>query len=484
LILTTASTTTTAPTTTAATTTTAAAAATTTTAAASVGATLQSSTLTSGQTVSGSLAWTLTTSGDVARAEFWANGTQLAVDSASPWTYQLATTTLPNGANTIGVALVSSTGTRSLFQLGTITVQNAPVSTSVPSISGTTSVGQTLTASTGAWTPAATSYAYRWLRCDTAGSNCAPIDGAAADTYAVVSADAGSTLRVTVTGTNAYGSSVASSAATAVVAAAPATATATSGSVLWTGDFETGTFSQYDGTQQYTAGRASVVTSAGSVGGPSAPRQGKDFFQCRVVSGDNLLGGERCEALKGNLGIANGADQYYGWSVAMPANLPANGLTGQFHSTYDYAQSNIQFFIDHGQVGAFGSTSSSPRWVIGVNGGPAVPGGQYVNQTYSKAFDLGLLSNWRGAGWIDVVVHVKWQDTLNGTVELWIKKAGDASYTKYVSAVGNVATLYEGNSAYLKLGLNRSESSGLADGYIFFDGVRRGTSFAAVDPAA
>jgi hypothetical protein len=53
-----------------------------------------------------------------------------------------------------------------------------------------------------------------------------------------------------------------------------------------------------------------------------------------------------------------------------------------------------------------------------------------------------------------------------------------------VSQVGNVANLYQGYTAYLKLGLNRTQSSGLPDGYIWFDQVRSGTTFAAVDPGA
>jgi len=420
----------------------------------------------------------VTTSGDVAKVEFWANGTLLSTSATSPWSYQLDTTKLPNGSSSLGLALDSSTGARATFQLGTVTVQNGMVVVSLPAITGSATVGQSLTGTTGTWSPAATAYSLQWERCDTAGGSCSPIVGASAYTYALTSTDAGSTLRVAVTASNSSGSSVATSAATSAVAQS------SSGSVLWSGNFDTGNFSQYDSIQQFTTGRATIVGSATSLGGPSAPRDGADFFQCRVVSGDVVYGGERCETLKGGLGIANGADQYYGWSLAMPSSLPSDGLTGQFHGTYDYAQSNVQFFIDHGQVGAFGSTSSAPRWVLGVNGGPAVPNGQYVDTPTSKAFDLGPLSNWRGTGWIDVVFHIKWQDTATGTVELWMKKAGTSTYTKYVSAVGNVANLYQGYTAYLKLGLNRTQNSGLPDGYIWFDGVRRGTTFASVDPSA
>lgn len=95
-------------------------------------------------------------------------------------------------------------------------------------ISGTTAVGQTLTRSTPP--PIGTqpiSTAVRWRRCNTFGSACADIPGATADTYVVVPADAGSTLRVTVTGTNPSGSNTITSEASEVVPPPPTTTTTT-----------------------------------------------------------------------------------------------------------------------------------------------------------------------------------------------------------------------------------------------------------------
>jgi hypothetical protein len=115
----------------------------------------------------------------------------------------------------------------------TITLQNPgsttpspPVNTSPPAISGTPQAGQTLTASTGTWTGSQPiSYAYQWQRCDTGGAGCSPVPGATSASYPVTSTDVGSTLRVTVTATNANGSANATSAATTVVQAASAAPT-------------------------------------------------------------------------------------------------------------------------------------------------------------------------------------------------------------------------------------------------------------------
>ena len=96
--------------------------------------------------------------------------------------------------------------------------QYAPSNTSPPTISGTAQQGQTLTATTGAWNGAPTSFSFQWLRCNAAGDACAAIAGAISNTYTAQAADVGSTLRVRVTATNASGSTAADSAPTAAVA--------------------------------------------------------------------------------------------------------------------------------------------------------------------------------------------------------------------------------------------------------------------------
>ncbi|MGD0714520.1 MAG: hypothetical protein ABSB24_10090 [Gaiellaceae bacterium] len=89
---------------------------------------------------------------------------------------------------------------------------------SQPSISGTVGLGLKLTADTGSFsgdTPIATSLA--WQRCDATGSDCHSIRGATQTTYTPTRADFGSTLRVVVTATNAYGTFLAPSVETAPV---------------------------------------------------------------------------------------------------------------------------------------------------------------------------------------------------------------------------------------------------------------------------
>jgi subtilisin family serine protease len=112
------------------------------------------------------------------------------------------------------------------------TTGTAPSNTDAPTITGTSETGRTLSANAGAWdgsTPVA--YGYQWRRCDAAGLSCADVAGATTSSYVVSSSDVGSTIRVAVTGSNAYGSSSAVSLPTSVVVdptpAAPSSTTAT-----------------------------------------------------------------------------------------------------------------------------------------------------------------------------------------------------------------------------------------------------------------
>ncbi len=85
-----------------------------------------------------------------------------------------------------------------------------PFNTVLPSINGGASP-QTGSFSRRRTAPGAvrlsTGYTYQWERCNSSGGSCANIGGGTAQTYAVVSADIGQTLRVVVTASNVAGQS-------------------------------------------------------------------------------------------------------------------------------------------------------------------------------------------------------------------------------------------------------------------------------------
>ncbi len=118
--------------------------------------------------------------------------------------------------NTIG-----STSATSL-QTAAITNLSPPSNTSPPTISGTTQVDSVLTASNGSWDGSPTNYTYQWQSCDSAGNNCGNIaTNATNSTYTLTTAEAGKTIKVSVTAYNSAGNTPATSDKTAVIQAAP-----------------------------------------------------------------------------------------------------------------------------------------------------------------------------------------------------------------------------------------------------------------------
>ena len=102
------------------------------------------------------------------------------------------------------------------FELGV-----APVNRTLPSIAGTTVVGETLAAGHGGWLYGPTGFAFQWLRCDAAGGACTSLPGATGVTYRLTAGDAERTLRVSEAASNAFGRVTATSAPTALVLRPP-----------------------------------------------------------------------------------------------------------------------------------------------------------------------------------------------------------------------------------------------------------------------
>jgi hypothetical protein len=101
------------------------------------------------------------------------------------------------------------------------TPQAPPSNSTPPSISGTPTEGNTLTAQTGTWNGTGpVTYSYRWRRCDKNGASCADIGGATKQTYLLKAVDVGNTIRVRQSAKNSDGTTSATSSPTAVIKAA------------------------------------------------------------------------------------------------------------------------------------------------------------------------------------------------------------------------------------------------------------------------
>lgn len=147
-----------------------------------------------------------------------------AIGGASAQTYKLTAVDIGSTLRAT-VTAKNAGGSASATSVPTAVVSSAaaPKNTAPPTISGTAQVGSTLTVTKGTWSGFTTGYAYAWKRCDAKGNSCSTIGGATSATYTLTQADVGTTLRASVTASNAAGSTTATSAQTAQI---PLSATA------------------------------------------------------------------------------------------------------------------------------------------------------------------------------------------------------------------------------------------------------------------
>jgi len=127
---------------------------------------------------------------------------------------------------------------------GSARSQVVPKNTAAPTILGTAVLHKTLTATKGTWSGVPTTIAYRWLRCpaDAAAaaipSNCSVISGNTKNTYLVVAADVGLSIRVRVIASNKDGSASAYAAATGIITATVAPTPPATGCPSGTGSIQ------------------------------------------------------------------------------------------------------------------------------------------------------------------------------------------------------------------------------------------------------
>jgi hypothetical protein len=108
--------------------------------------------------------------------------------------------------------------TTAVSEASSVVLPLPPVGVVSPGIAGIPEAGQTLSASVGEWQSSGVlSYAYQWQASTDGGSTWSDIAGAVGQTYTLTAGDVGSTIRVSVTATNAGGSAAAESAPTGTV---------------------------------------------------------------------------------------------------------------------------------------------------------------------------------------------------------------------------------------------------------------------------
>lgn len=112
----------------------------------------------------------------------------------------------------------NAAGSATVASNPTAVVVGPPVNTAGPTMGGTFLTGSVLTANRGSWSGREPiRFAYRWLRCDTAGGNCAIVGNGS--TYRLGTADLNHKMRIRIIASNSLGSQTAESGESPVVGA-------------------------------------------------------------------------------------------------------------------------------------------------------------------------------------------------------------------------------------------------------------------------
>ncbi|WP_375766608.1 heparin lyase I family protein [Archangium gephyra] len=206
--------------------------------------------------------------------------------------------------------------------------------------------------------------------------------------------------------------------------------------VVWRGDFETGDRSQWSSTQMVSSDRLQVL--------PSPVRQGSYAIKVTVRQGDNPISasGNRNELVK-MTNEKEGDEYYYRWSTMFASDYPSAKtwqLFTQWHHSGNNGSPPVEFYVNGETI------------YLRVNGTTVVWSTPLV----------------RGQ-WQDFIFHVKWSSNPGvGFVELYHN--GQLSLPKR-----SAATLYSGQTNYLKVGLYRN-STIVPVGVVYHDGWIQGRS--------
>lgn len=144
------------------------------------------------------------------------------ISGASHTSVQLTSAQL-NHYVVLSVEATNQKGSVSRYSNSTSIVKNTAVMVSVPTLSGTTAVGQTLRSTTGTWNSSSTlTFTYQWQRCVTSDpSSCSNISRATNSSYRLAAADAGLLMRAIVNAKNSAGTVSATTLQSSTIGAYP-----------------------------------------------------------------------------------------------------------------------------------------------------------------------------------------------------------------------------------------------------------------------
>lgn len=207
--------------------------------------------------------------------------------------------------------------------------------------------------------------------------------------------------------------------------------------VLWTGNYESGDFSQWEGIlrEDESPGTAEIV------GKPVA--QGR--YAARFVMGPQTsFNGSRIEAHQGSVATSGGvygSETWYRWAEFVPSSA-----TFARHASFNHLVQWLPALSCFGSALSVNGLANPVRLLFNVRGGDIVRYGGSCDFRYERTFDLGPLPRDR---WLRFRLHIKWHADPNvGFVELWMNGGRKIKLT-------NVATSPPDVDHYVRQGIYR-----------------------------
>jgi Polysaccharide lyase len=234
---------------------------------------------------------------------------------------------------------------------------------------------------------------------------------------------------------------------------------ATDGHIYWTGDFETGDTSQWNG-----------VHAGGNWGNSSmevvtAPvRWGKYAGKFTVEKGSPALSRAELSASQAQTGGYSGQQWYYSWSTYVPSNPNAT-------SPWGYWADITQWMDLYHQC-------SPPLWIALHSGPPLSYSLQSdILDNKNRCQSIGPHHEWnlgtfKYDEWNDFTLHVKWSENPNvGFVEMWRNGKKVVPFT-------HMRTLDTSGGVYMEQALYHPGSGGTH--VLYQDGTRRHDAYGGV----
>jgi hypothetical protein len=230
-------------------------------------------------------------------------------------------------------------------------------------------------------------------------------------------------------------------------------------STSWTGDFETGDWSQFDPSNlQVVSGGSADIQS-------SVVRQGRYAARFSTPTYDGTNRSRSQIYLDSSSSYGNeGQENWFAWSTMIaPGSRLEKGGWNNLTSFHQKDNHNTCPAPDH-----FAVTNAHGMWFLRLDSSGGRIDFSTCRSPSERSWSFGRI---RTGTWYDVVFHVKWSaDPRVGFVEVWLNGRRVLPRTR-------AATLYEGDGIYLKQGYDGGGADGTTT--VYNDGTVIARTFAA-----